>query len=131
MTATNEIFFDLSKENLDPAIRPYVIDKADPKNVALNNELNWFFSPKEFAAVVRYKRGSETRDLLFLRPEAYESYLKMIKVPGKKKISDQVIGYFLTERDESPNGRIVLVVDTYLGDKLPVDEEDLLDISRL
>lgn len=129
MTATNEIFFDLSKETLDPAIKPYAIDKADPNNVALNNELNWFFSPKEFAAVVRYKRGNETRDLLFLRPEAYESYLKLIKVPGKKNLSDSVIGYFLTERDESPNGRIVLVVDTYLGNKLPVDEEDLLSLA--
>lgn len=137
MTATNEIFFDLSKEKLDPAIKPYVIDKADPKNVALNNELNWFFSPKELAAVVRYKKGSETRDLLFLKPEAYESYLNLIPVtPEAKKLgisrhADRVIGYFLTERDESPNGRIVLVVDTYLGDKLPTDEEDLLKISSL
>ncbi|HOP79457.1 MAG TPA: hypothetical protein PLZ21_02725, partial [Armatimonadota bacterium] len=137
MTATNEIFFDLSKENIDPAIKPYVIDKADPKVVALDNQLNWFFSPKEFAAVVRYKRGSQTRDLLFLRPEAYESYLKLIQVtPEAKKLGinrhiDQVIGYFLTEREESPNGRIVLVVDTYLGNKLPVDEEDLLNITNL
>ncbi|HPP74683.1 MAG TPA: hypothetical protein PLU88_06125 [Armatimonadota bacterium] len=137
MTATNEVFFDLSKENIDPAIKPYVIDKADPKVVALDNQLNWFFSPKEFAAVVRYKRGSQTRDLLFLRPEAYESYLKLIQVtPEAKKLGinrhiDQVIGYFLTEREESPNGRIVLVVDTYLGNKLPVDEEDLLNITNL
>jgi hypothetical protein len=137
MAATDEIFFDLSKEQIDPAIKPYVLDKADSKNVAFNNELNWFFSPKEFAAVVRYRKGNQTRDLLFLRPEVYESYLKLIPVtPEAKKIgikrhADQVIGYFLTERDDSPNSRIVLVVDTYLGNKLPADEEDLLNIKNI
>jgi hypothetical protein len=143
MTATNQIFFDLSKENIDPTIRPYVTDKPNPANVALNNELSYYVEfdkslyPKEMMAVVRYKRGAETRDLVFLRPEVYESYLKLLTVTpeakklGIKRHADRVIGYFLTQRDDCPNGRIVLVLDTYLGDKLPVDEEDLLNIASL
>jgi hypothetical protein len=142
MTATNDIFFDLSKEKIDPSIKPYVIDKADPQNVAVNNLLNIYFVdtqtlhayPKEMMATVRYKRGSQTRDLVFLRPEAYETYLKLLTVtPEAKKLgikshADRVIGYFLVPRDDCGNGRIVLVLDTYLGDKLPVDEEELLRI---
>jgi hypothetical protein len=138
MTATNEIFFDLSGEELHPAFRALTLPKADPANIALNNELNWYFSPKEMAAVVRYKRQTgQTRDLLFLRPEAYETFLALLPVKpeaakrGIKRHADQVIGYFTVPRDESPNGRIVLVVDTYLGDELPIDEEDLLAISAL
>ncbi len=137
MTATNEILFDLSKEVLDPAIKPHVIDKSDPNDVALNNQLNWFFSPREFAAVVRYQKDGEMRDLLFIRPEVYDIYPNLIPVSseakrrGIKSHADQVIGYFLTERDDSPNGRIVLVIDTYLGKKLPVDEEDLMSIGKL
>jgi hypothetical protein len=37
-----------------------------------------------------------------------------------------VIGYFTVPRGDSPNGRIVLVLDTWLGANPPVDEEDLL-----
>jgi hypothetical protein len=137
LAANDDIFFDLSGEQIDPAFRSLVIEKSDPKNVALNNELNWYFSPNEMAAVVRYKRGPQVRDLLFLRPEGYETYLALLPVKpeakklGIKRHADQVIGYFLTRRDDCPNGRIVLVVDTYLGDKLPVDEEDLLQIRKL
>jgi len=137
LKASDDIFFDLSGEKFGPAFRPYVIDKSDPENIGLNNELNWYLSPKEMAAFIRYKRGGQVRDLLFLRPEVYETYFALMPVKpearklGIKRHADQVIGCFLTQREDSPNGRIVLVVDTHLGDKLPVDEEDLLDISAL
>jgi hypothetical protein len=129
LAVNDDIFFSRSDG-------PFIA-KPDPTNVALNNELNWFFAPKEMAAVVRYKRGTQSRDLLFLRPEAYETYLSLIPVSaaarklGIQRQADRVIGYFTVPRGDSLNGRIVLVVDTYLGDKLPVDEEDLLDIGSL
>jgi tetratricopeptide (TPR) repeat protein len=134
LTVTNEMLFDISRETA--ALGP-VIAKADPTNVALNNQLNWFFSPKEFAAVLRYRRGSTKRDLLFIRPEGYESFLRLLpvlpaaKALGVKSHASQVIGYLTVPRPDSPHGRIVLVVDTFLGDKLPVDEEDLMNVDRL
>ena len=137
MTATNEMFWDLSKENLDPKIKQYVLDKPDPNNIAFNNELNWYFSPKELTAFVRYKRGGQTRDLLFIRPEGHEAFLSLLPVTneakkmGIKSHAEQVIGYFMLDYPGCPNGKGVIVVDTYLGDKLPVDEEDLLDASKL
>lgn len=137
MTANDDIFFDLSKENVDPAIARYVIGKPDRSETALNNQLNWFFSPKEMAAVVRYSRGGQVRDLLFLRPEAYDVFLRLMPVRpeaakrGIERHADQVIGYFLVPREDSPNGRVVLVVDTFLGNRLPTDEADLLDIGGL
>jgi hypothetical protein len=111
---------------------------VDPNNLALNNELNWFIHPREMIGFVRYKRANQTRDLVFMRPEAYEAYFSLVPVCkeakkyGIKRHGDQVIGYFSMVRpDDFPNGRVVLIVDTYLGDKLPVDEEDLLDIASL
>jgi len=53
------------------------------------------------------------------------------KALGIQSHLDQVIGTITVPRPDSLNGRIVLVVDTYLGDKLPTDEEDLLDILGL
>jgi hypothetical protein len=113
----------------------------NPSQIKFDNVLNWFFSPKENAAYVSTRnfdgRNWTTRELLFLRPEAYESYLKLMRVTpeakgkGIKSHADRVIGYLTVPRSDSLNGRIVLVVDTYLGDKLPLDEEDLLDISHL
>ncbi len=132
LKVTNEMLFDLSGEKLDAKVAQRVLPKADPKVVALDNQINWFFSPKENAAFIRYKRGNQWRDLVFLRPEAYESYLKLMRVTpqakklGIKRHADQVIGYVLAKRSDSSNGRVALVVDTYLGDKLPTDEEDLL-----
>jgi len=137
LKVTNEMLFDLSGESEGMKLQPYGIEESDQKDVRLNNQLNWFIWPREMAAVVRYKRGSQRRDLLFLRPEAYEAYLKMITVSSEaKKLginnhSEQVIGYLSVTHPDFPNGRVVLVVDTYLGNKLPVDEEDLLDISKL
>jgi len=107
----------------------------DPKSVQLDNQLNWFFSPKEMIATIRYQRADGARrDLVFLRPEMYEAFFALAKVgrdaqtQGITRHADQVIGFFTVPREDSPNGRIVLVVDTVLGSKLPVDEEDLLSL---
>jgi hypothetical protein len=137
LTATNDIFFDLSREKLAPELAGCAIPKVDLKNVQLNNELNWDSAPKEDVAVIRYRHGGKLHDLVFLRPEGYEPFLRMMRVtPEAKALGirshlDRVIGYFTVPKGDSANGRIVLVVDTYLGDKLPVDEEDLLDVGGL
>jgi len=137
LTASNDIFFDLSRERLEPKVAGCAIPKVDLKNVQVNNELNWDSAPKEDLAVIRYRRAGKLHDLVFLRPEGYEPFLRMMRLtPEAKALGirshlDRVIGYFTVPRGDSANGRIVLVVDTYLGDKLPVDEEDLLDISAL
>ena len=137
LKANDDMLFDLSGESIDPAFRSLLIQKSDQSDLTLNNELNWFIWPREMAAVIRYNRGSQVRDLLFLRPEAYETYLTLMPVNGEakklgiKRHADQVIGYFSVPRDDFPNGRVVLVVDTYLGKKMPADEEELLDIASL
>jgi hypothetical protein len=124
---TDDMLFDVSGEPASAQPTGHFLTKADPKQVALDNQLNWFFSPKENMAFLRFLRGGKKRDLVFLRPEGYDPFLTL----GKVKAGASVIGYFLVDRDESPNGRIVLVVDTYLGDDLPVDEEDLLSPFRV
>jgi len=105
----------------------------DQNDRALNNLLNWRF---ESVAVVRYlDNRSGVHDLVFLRPEAYDTYISHMRLPKASNIkshADRVLGYVLIAGlDDCPNGRVMLVLDTYLGNKLPVDEKDLLDISRL
>ncbi len=135
LAATDDVLLDLSEEPAAAKLQP--IATSDPKSVRFDNLLNWYFSPKELSAVVRYRRGAQTRDLLLLCPEAYEAFFALLPVTpeaaaiGIKRHADQAIGYFLTKREDSPNGRIVLVVDTYLGAHLPRDEEDLLSIAGL
>lgn len=133
LNVTDEMLFDPGQPvSLKPA-RLFHTGKADPNEVALNNEVNWFFSPKEMIGALRYKRGSgPARDLVFLRPEMYESFAALAKVDpeaarrGIKSHADRVIGYFTVPRGDSMNGRVVLVLDTWLGANPPVDEEDLL-----
>jgi hypothetical protein len=136
LTVSNEMLFSpaLPRAASGPL---RVVSQADPDRVALDNELNWFFSPKEMVAMLRYdaKDGAK-RDLVFLRPEMYESFMRLAKVSpeakarGIKSHANQVIGYFTVPRPDSPNGRIVLVLDTYLGDNPPTDEEDLLGFGN-
>lgn len=108
-------------------------DRYSDTDRILNNLLNWRF---ESMAVLRYQaNGGEQRDLVFLRPEAFETYMKLMKLPADSGITshaDCVIGYVLVGGlDDHPNGRLMLVLDTCLGAQLPVDEKDLLDISSL
>jgi len=107
--------------------------KADPKEVVLDNRLNWFFSPKEMVSALRYTDAQgNARDLVFLRPEMYEAFFRLAtvapdaKARGIRSHADRVIGYTTAERGGSPNGRLVLVLDPFLGANPPVDEEDLL-----
>lgn len=114
-----------------------VMDAADPERIRLDNQLNWFFSPWEMTAAVRYRRGGTARDLWFIRPDGFDAFLALGRITpearrrGIVRHDAQVIGYFRVPRDDSPNGRIVLVLDTYLGDTPPVDEEDLLSLDAL
>ena len=58
----------------------------DPTSVKLDNQLNWFFSsPKELCATIRYQRDGKQRDLVFIKPEGYETYLKMMAVSAEAK----------------------------------------------
>jgi len=109
------------------------LEAYDENDRTLNNLLNWRF---ESAAVLRYvNRNKEARDLVFLRPEAYETYIRLMRVPrygGVKHHADRVLGYMLVAGlEDHPNGRVMLVLDTFLGETLPRDEKDLLDLAVL
>jgi len=93
-------------------------------------------------AVVRYpgtdEEGTAPRDLLFLKPEAVDTYLKLLhpvapddqKRYGIREHQSRVLGYLLLDREDSPNGRALIVVDTYLGPRLPSDERGLLRLPE-
>jgi len=129
ITITNQVVITTTGKHGDQRW----VEGYDQEDRLLNNELNWRF---ESAAVLRYlTKKNKPRDLVFLRPEAYETYLRMMKseegLRGKKP-SSRVLGYVIVGGlDDHPNGRIMLVVDTYLGRRLPADEKELLDISAL
>jgi hypothetical protein len=133
LTVSNEMLFDVSGQGGGLA----ALGRADPGRIALDNQLNWFFSPWEMTAAVRYRRGGTERDLWFLRVDGMESFMRLARVTpearrlGIREHSTQVIGFFRVPREDSPNGRLVLVLDTYLGADPPVDEENLLDLSAL
>ncbi|HEY3268110.1 MAG TPA: tetratricopeptide repeat protein [Armatimonadota bacterium] len=133
LTASDDMFYDPASATPEKPARLFHSGKADASEVSLNNELNWFFSPKENVAALRYKdRKGARRDLVLLRPEAYEAFTRLAAVApdararGIKAHGDRVIGYFTVPRADSINGRVVLVLDTWLGENPPVDEEDLL-----
>ncbi|HEY3415188.1 MAG TPA: tetratricopeptide repeat protein [Armatimonadota bacterium] len=133
LNASEEMLFDPGQPTTLKPARLFHNGKADPNEIALNNELNWFFSPKEMVGVLRYKRGAaQARDLVFLRPEMYEAFTSIARVSpeaakrGIKSHADRVIGYYTVPRGDNLNGRVVLVLDTWLGNNPPVDEEDLL-----
>lgn len=137
LDVTNEVLFGFTPLPKGGVHYSRMATSADPKSVRLDNQLNWFFSPKELCAVLRYKRDGKQRDLLFIKPEGFESYLKLLPVSaeakrlGIKDHSSQIIGYFTVARPDSTHGRAMLVVDTALPSALPVDEEDLLDLRGL
>ncbi|MGC8863503.1 MAG: hypothetical protein ACP5R5_12115, partial [Armatimonadota bacterium] len=116
-----------------PIYKQKLLISSDENDRTLNNLLNWRF---ESAAVLRYRnRKNEPRNLVFLRPEAYETYIKLMRLPQRgtiKSHADRVLGYVLVSGlEDHPNGRVMLVLDTFLGDRLPRDEKDLLDLARV
>ncbi len=137
LNATNDVCFTCNISAKLGAQQASTLSGPDPTSVKLDNQLNWFFSPKELCATIRYQRDGKQRDLIFIKPEGYETYLKMMTVSaeakrlGIKNHADQVIGYFTVARSDSTHGRIMLVVDTSLPKSLPFDEEDLLSIRGL
>jgi hypothetical protein len=137
LNATNDVCFSSSSPIQTGANQASTSNEPDPKSVKLDSQLNWFFSPKELCATIRYQRDGKQRDLLFIKPEGYEPYLTLMDVSaeakklGIKNHADQVIGYFTVQRPDSPHGRIMLVVDTALPKALPIDEEDLLCLRGL
>jgi tetratricopeptide (TPR) repeat protein len=119
----------------------FLVGKFDPKDVLLNNELNW---KREAMALVRYAKPEGRRmvpgDLIFLKPDKVEAYLSLMQLPDMRTAKrmdirshmDRVIGYYVTkESDGWPHGRTLIVVDTYLGETVPDCEKDLLDVRTL
>ncbi len=105
----------------------------DENDRTLNNLLNWRF---ESAAVLRYtNKQNQLRDLVFLRPEAYETYISLMRTDpssGIKRHEERVLGYVLVfGLEDHPNGRVMLVLDTYVGKELPAEDKDLLDLTRI
>lgn len=137
LNATSDVCFTYDSPSRQEKQYASLLRGPDPKSIRLDNQLNWFFSPKELCATVRYQRNGKQRDLLFIKPEGYEPYLKLMAVSaeakrlGIKSHADQVIGYFTVPRPDSAHGRIMLVVDTSLPKVMPIDEEDLLNLNRL
>jgi len=102
-----------------------VVAERDENDRALNNELNWDW---EAVAAVRYKKDGETRDLIFIRPEYYEEYLRLLP----NDAAHNIIGTKYIHRAHyrsTPNrasARWVIVVDSRIKDDYPLDEQDLL-----
>jgi hypothetical protein len=96
----------------------------------LNNVLDW---ARESCAAYRYAKDGKTRDLLFVRPEGAEAYLRLLKEPpaaetlfGKRRPTDRLLGYAVIPAGAAEAA--LLVVDALLtdGTAWPADEEDLL-----
>ncbi|MGQ9764249.1 MAG: hypothetical protein ACUVRS_08355 [Armatimonadota bacterium] len=109
------------------------INTYDENDRRLNNLLNWRF---ESAAVLRYtNRQKQIRDLVFLRPEAYKTYISLMRTDprsGIKRHADRVLGYVLVYGlEDHPNGRVMLVLDTFLGKNLPSVDKDLLNLGAV
>ncbi len=102
-------------------------------DVTLNNFLNF---DREGAGALRYTENGEPRDLLFIRPEYFDEYLRLIDdaksgLPGKTK--DRILGYWFVPRAAYPTTgcrawRAVIVAKTYLGETYPTDEQDILAV---
>lgn len=105
--------------------------KADQdRDIVLNNLMDW---ARESCAAFRYSKGGSHRNLLFLKPEAVETFLTLLNEPDSakkvfdgRKPSERVLGYIVVTVGKST--WTLLVVDAWLGDEQdwPIDEEDLL-----
>lgn len=74
------------------------------------------------------QEGNESRDLIFIRPEYYEEYLRLLP----NDAGNNVIGIKYIDRMQSPSAlltvpwRYVIVVDSRIEGDYPLDEQDLL-----
>lgn len=102
-----------------------VLAQRDESDRSLNNYLNWEW---EAIAAVRYAKGNEHRDLIFIRPEYYEEYLRLLPNDAARSI----IGIKYIDRMQSLSPlapipwRYVIVVDSRIEGEYPLDEQDLL-----
>ena len=103
---------------------------AKDQDWVLNNLMDW---SREDVAAIRYTKDGKPRDLLVLRPEAWEPYLLLLNEPpgaetvfGKTRSSDRILGYVVVPAGSE--SFTLLVVDTLLSDtdRWPTDEEDLM-----
>lgn len=85
---------------------------------ALNNRMNW--EAGEWIAAVRFFRNNQPRDLVFLRLEAMEMYLPIMR---DSRLERQILGYLYLTEGSSP--RCVIVAEGELGE-YPFEEVGLL-----
>jgi hypothetical protein len=117
---------DLFFFNVEAVEGSRVIAARDNNDRDLNNYLNWNW---EAAAAVRYKKGGEYRDLIFIRPEYYEEYVRLL--PGDA--ANSIVGAKYIDRSRHGSTtkgipwRYVIVVDSRIEDEYPLDEADLLE----
>ncbi|MBN1917349.1 MAG: hypothetical protein JW889_05525 [Verrucomicrobia bacterium] len=105
------------------------------QDVTLNNFLNF---DREGAAALRYVENGQPRDLLFIRPEYFEEYLSLIddaKSAMPDRTRDRILGYWYIDRAAYPSTgnrtwRAVIVAKTYLGNQVPIDEQDILAVPQ-
>lgn len=129
------VAFEVAGRKPDASYRE-VPAKWDPKtdrDVLLNNVLDW---AREDVCAIRYEKEGHQRDLLLLKPEAFEAYLTLLKEPpeaaklfGQNAPIDRVVGYIVVP-SERGSGRTLIVADVLFSaenEPWPRDEEDLLD----
>jgi hypothetical protein len=119
-TPRDAFFFEV-----EPVAGSRVLVQRDNNDRSLNNYLNWDW---EGIAAVRYKKGNDYRDLIFIRPEYYEEYLRLLP----NDAANNVVGTKYIDRMQSPSAlltipwRYVIVVDGRIEGDYPLDEQDLL-----
>lgn len=84
-----------------------------------NNHLNW--AQGEMMAALRYHTQGSPHDLLFLRPEAMELFLPILRY---QEIERQILGYLYIQ--DGSSSRCLIVAKAKLGD-YPYEEEGLLE----
>jgi hypothetical protein len=94
-------------------------DSTNANEQELNNRLNW--AQGEMMAAIRYNEQGQRRDLVFLRPEAMELYLPILR---DYTIERQILGYIYIQEGSSP--RCLIVAKAGLGD-YPYEEAGLLE----
>lgn len=114
------LLIDYGEASPPPGARRW--DGTDKAERELNNRLNWD-AGERMAAIRFYKpegKRTRVRDLLFLRLEAMELILPLLR---DRKVDEQILGYVYLKEGGSP--RCVIVAEAELGD-YPFDEADLL-----